>query len=394
MNILVLNAGSSTLKFRLLSVRSAADENPQLLVDGLLDKWGTAEAGLKLAIAGQAPTRQSVAAESPADAAQHAITVCLPHGIDALGHRVVHGGPRFADPARITPDVVRAIQEVSALAPLHNANALHGIAAGLKLLPRVPAGAVFDTAFHRTIPDVAASYAIPRDLAHQHALRRYGFHGISHRYVSTRLLRSLGRDAPGTRLITAHLGNGASLCAVRDGQSVDTTMGLTPMEGLVMGTRSGDIDPGLVLHLMTALAMSPAQVDHLLNHQSGLLGLSGRSADMRQIQQAADAGESVSTAALESYAYRVRKYFGAYAAALGGVDAIAFAGGVGEHSAPMRALICRGLGFLGIHLDAQRNANAAPGPYRISADSAPVQLWIMPTDEEHQIASELFDLLK
>lgn len=395
MNILVLNAGSSTLKFRLLALRDAADEQPKILVDGLLDKWGTPDAGLKLSVAGVPSTRQNVAAESPAAAARHAIGACLPHGIDAVGHRVVHGGPRFVDPVRVTPDVVRAIREVSTLAPLHNANALAGIEAGLTALPDTPAGAVFDTAFHRTLPDVAARYAIPNELAESHALRRYGFHGISHRYVSQRLLKCLGRAAPGTRLITCHLGNGASVCAVRDGQSVDTSMGLTPLEGLVMGTRSGDVDPGLVLHLITALGMSAAQVDDLLNHRSGLLGLSGRSGDMRQVQQAATAGDRRAQAALDAFAYRARKYVGAYAAAMGGLDAVAFSGGIGEHAPTVRQQICQGLEFLGVHIDPDANARATGGhPTHISPTTAPAQVWIIPTDEEGQIARELYDLLR
>jgi acetate kinase len=361
----------------------------------ILDKWGTPQAGLKIAIAGKPPARQAVAAESPADAAEHAVHVCQSHGIDAMGHRVVHGGPRFVQPARITADVVKAIREVSSLAPLHNANAIQGIEAGLKLLPRVPAGAVFDTAFHARLPDVASRYAIPYELAEQHALRRYGFHGISHRYVSQRLLQCLGKAAAGTRIITCHLGNGASVTAIRDGQSVDTSMGLTPMEGLVMGTRSGDVDPGLLLHLMTALKMPAAEVNSLLNHRSGLLSLSGRSADMREVQQAAAAGDVRANGALEAFAYRARKYIGAYAACLGGLDAIAFAGGIGEHSAEMRARICGGLGFLGVDVDANSNARVSgDAEARISRDSGPVQVWVVPTDEEGQIARELYDVLR
>jgi acetate kinase len=394
MNVLVLNAGSATLKFRLLALRDGADDAPRVIVDGLVERWGTPEAGLKLAFAGAKPVRESVAAASPADAAGHAIRVSTPHGIDAIGHRVVHGGPRFVDPTRVTPDVVRAIREVSSLAPLHNANALEGIEAGLTLLPDVPAVAVFDTAFHRTLPAVAAEYAIPHDLAERHALRRYGFHGISHRYVSQRLLRCLGRSAADTRLVICHLGNGASVTAVRDGQSVDTSMGLTPMEGLIMGTRSGDVDPGLVLHLITALGMPAGEVVDLLNHRSGLRGLCGRS-DMREVEEAAGAGDGRANLALEAFAYRVRKYVGAYAAALGGLDAIGFTGGIGEHSPATRARICRGLEFLGVVIDAARNRLASGGetPARVSADGAAVQVWVVPTDEEGQIARELYALL-
>jgi acetate kinase len=395
MNILVLNAGSSTLKFRLLALRDESDDQPPVLVDGLVDKWGTTQAGLRLSIAGEKRTRQPVAAASPADAAAHAIRVCEPHGIDALGHRVVHGGPRFVNPARVTPEVVRAIRQVSPLAPLHNANAIAGIEAGMTLLPRVPAGVVFDTAFHATMPEIAARYAIPIDLAEHHAIRRYGFHGISHQFVSHQLLQCLGREARGTRLITCHLGNGASICAIRDGRSIDTSMGLTPMEGLIMGTRSGDVDPGLVLHLMTALNMSAAQVDDLLNHRSGLLGLSGLSGDMREVQAAALAGDRRAESALESFTYRARKYIGAYAAALGGPDAIAFTGGIGEHSPDVRARICRGLEFLGVSVEPSRNDRATGGtPARISPEAAPVQLWVIPTDEERQIARELYALVR
>jgi acetate kinase len=395
MNVLVLNAGSATLKFRLLAVRDAADDQPRVIVDGLVDKWSTAEAGLKLTVAGAQPVREAVAAKSPADAAAHAIRVCKPHGIDAIGHRVVHGGPRFVAPTRVTPDVVRAIRAVSSLAPLHNANALEGIEAGLQLLRGVPAGAVFDTAFHRTIPDVAAQYAIPRDLAEQHALRRYGFHGISHQYVSQRLLRCVGRSAPGTRLITCHLGNGASVTAIADGRSIDTSMGLTPMEGLVMGTRSGDVDPGLILHLINALGTSAAAVNDLLNHRSGLRGLCG-SSDMREVERAAEGGDVRAQLAREAFAYRVRKYIGAYAAALGGLDAIAFSGGIGEHSADARARICRGLEFFGVRIHAPTNQRTAGGETAacISADDAAVQVWVVPTDEEGQIARELYDVLR
>jgi acetate kinase len=395
MNVLVLNAGSATLKFRLLALRDVADEQPRVLVDGLVDKWGTPEAGLKLALAGAAPVRESVSAQSPADAAGHAIRICQPHGIDAIGHRVVHGGPRFVDPARITPQVVEAIRDVSSLAPLHNVNALEGIEAGLRLLPDLPAVACFDTAFHRTIPDVAAQYAIPRELAERHALRRYGFHGISHRYVSQRLLRCLGKSAAGTRLITCHLGNGASVTAIRDGHSSDTSMGLTPMEGLIMGTRSGDVDPGLVLHLMTALGMSAEQVDDLLNHRSGLGGLCGHS-DMREIEQAATAGDRSAALALEAFAYRVRKYIGAYTAVLGGLDAVGFTGGIGEHAPAIRVMICRGLEFLGLRIDPELNGRATGGdmPTRVSPDGTAVQVWVVPTDEEGEIARDVYAMIR
>jgi acetate kinase len=391
MNVLVLNAGSSTLKFRLFQM----GPGEELLAEGIVEKWGTPDPALRLKRAGQPEQRQPVAAENPGQAAEHAITACKPLGIDALGHRVVHGGGRYFEPARINPQVIAGIAEVAALAPLHNRLALEGVEAGMRLLPDVPAFAVFDTAFHHHMPEVAATYAIPYDLAREHGLRRYGFHGISHRYVSGLLLKCLNREPAGTRLITCHLGNGSSLCAVRDGKSVDTSMGLTPMEGLVMGTRCGDIDPGLVLHLITALKMSASDVDNLLNRRSGLLGISGASGDMRDVEKAAQSGDARAELALELLAYRIRKYIGAYAAAMGGLDAIAFSGGIGEHSSATRQRACNSLDFLGIKLDSVRNGSAAADrPIRISADDSAVQVWGIPTDEELQIAREGVALLR
>lgn len=394
MNVLVLNAGSSSLKFRLLRIGRAFAGEADELADGIVEKWGTPDAAMRLTVNGRPPERRSVAAESSRDAAEHAIQACLSFGIDAIGHRVVHGGSKYQQPTRITRLVIEGIREVSHLAPLHNGLAIAGMAAGWKLLPKVPAVAVFDTAFHRTLPPVAFRYALPLEWAGRHDLRRFGFHGISHQYVSGKLLECLARPAGGTRMITCHLGNGSSLCAIRDGQSVETSMGLTPMEGLVMGTRSGDIDPGLVLHLMAELKMTIEQVDDLLNRRSGLLGLSGRSGDVRDLEQAAQSGDPRAEAALESFAYRARKYVGAYAAVLGGADALAFAGGIGEHSADTRQRIVRGLEFLGMSLDAARNVAAPKGePARISTDDSRVAIWVIPTNEELQIAREVFGLL-
>jgi len=249
--------------------------------------------------------------------------------------------------------------------------------------------AVFDTAFHRTLPEEAWRYALPSDLADRLGLRRYGFHGISHRFVSGRLLDCLGRAPAGTRLITCHLGSGASVCALLGGASVDTSMGLTPLEGLVMGSRSGDLDPGLLLYLLRTQGMTAQQLDDLLNQDSGLKGLAGKS-DVRDLEQAAGAGDARAGMALEIFAYRVRKYLGAYAAALGGLDAVAFTGGIGERGAGMRARICRGLDFLGVTLDDERNWAATGGaPALISADGGPTPVWVIPTDEERQIAREV-----
>jgi acetate kinase len=249
--------------------------------------------------------------------------------------------------------------------------------------------AVFDTAFHQTLPPVAYTYALPVELSAQYKLRRYGFHGISHAYVSARLIELLGRGAQGTKIIACHLGSGASVCAVRDGQSIDTSMGLTPLEGLVMGTRSGDVDPGLVLYLIRTAGMSANEVDSLLNNQSGLRGLSGLSADVRDLEQAERAGDKNAELALEVFAYHARKYIGAYLAAMNGADAIIFTGGIGENSPAVRAAICAGLSWLGIELDPERNsAHTAAREGPISADSSRVAVYVIPTNEELLIARD------
>ncbi len=366
MKILTLNAGSSTLKYKLF----------QMPGETVLDE-GTSDC--------------SEGAGS-AEAATEAIAHCRPLGVDAVGHRVVHGGARFSEPTRVTPEVLESLRALAPFDPLHNPTEIALLEACQRLLPDVPAVAVFDTAFHQTLPEVAWRYAIPRDLSERLNLRRYGFHGISHRYVSQRLLQCLGRGPEGSNLVTCHLGSGASVCAIKDGQSVDTSMGLTPLEGLVMGTRTGDIDPGLLLFLLRAQSMTPADLDDLLNYQSGLLGLSGRSGDVRTLEQAVRQGDERAEMALAVFAYRVRKYIGAYAAALGGMDALAFTGGIGEHSTAMRARICQGLEFLGVGLDIGRN-EAARDETQMSTDSSPVPVWMIPTDEERQIARETAALL-
>jgi acetate kinase len=371
MNILALNGGSSTLKYRLF--RFGQDGFEEALEGGKEEHAG---------------------AEELAAAARTAIDRCRQHGIAAVGQRIVHGGPAFSQTARVTPDLLETLRGLRPFDPLHNPADVALLEATRELLPDVPAAAVFDTAFHSTLPEVAARYALPQDLTDGLHLRRYGFHGISHRFVSERLLECLGREATGTRLVTCHLGNGASLCAIRNGRSVDTSMGLTPLEGLVMGTRSGDVDPGLLLYLLREQGHSAEQVDDLLNRRSGLLGLSGSSADVRRLSQAAAAGDPAADLALDVFAYRVRKYIGAYAAALGGLDAVAFTGGIGEHSADVRLRVCAGLEFLGIRLDPAVNAAASGGsmPSRIAVSAT--EVWVVPTDEERQIARETRALLR
>lgn len=394
MNVFVFNTGSSSLKFRLIQISSDHGKGESVLARGLVERWGTPTATLKFEATRREAEDHTIPAETPGEAAESALRSCMPMGIDAIGHRVVHGGPDYVQPTLLDAAAIDGIRKVSELAPLHNNLALAAIEATVRLLPQKASVAVFDTAFHRTMPKIAALYAIPLDLAERHHLRRYGFHGISHQYVSRRLLECMNRPAAGSRLITCHLGNGASLCAVRDGMSVDTSMGFTPLEGLVMGSRSGDIDAGLVLHLITALGMTAAKVDELLNHQSGLLGISGRSGDVRDLEQAASQGDARAALAIEMYAYRIRKYIGAYAAAMGGLDAIAFAGGVGEHSSAIRKRICTGLEFLGAHLDESRNGSI-PGDQAAALHQAgaAVQLWVVPTNEESQIAREVYRLL-
>lgn len=369
MNILTLNAGSATLKYKLFALLApnASEQTETVLAEGAADH-ADGDGGIVSAI-------------------ENIIGECQAQGIDAIGHRVVHGGPEFTEPTRVTPAVLKTLRGLRDLDPLHNPTETAMIETGLRLLPKVPAVAVFDTAFHKTLPEIAWRYALPRDLSDRLHLRRYGFHGISYQYVSKRLLECLGRGAAGTRLIVCHLGSGASVCALRDGKSVDTSMGLTPLEGLVMGTRSGDLDPGLLLYLLRSAKMTPDAVDDLLNHQSGLQGLAGQS-DVRLLEKAASGGDEHAELALELFAYHVSKYIGAYAAALEGLDALAFTGGIGEHSPPMRQRICRRLGFFGLRLEETRNGAAGNAPTCLSADDAAVPVWVVPTDEEAQIARE------
>lgn len=369
MNILALNAGSSSLKFRLFRVD---DGKETVLTEGEAERVG---------------------GEALAAAAEKAVDQCRSFGIDAVGHRLVHGGSKFTSATRVSPEMLTELKTLRGLDPLHNPGEIGLIEATQKLLPEVPEVACFDTAFHRTLPEVAYTYALPRELSARLILRRYGFHGLSHQYVSGRLLECLKRDAEGTRLVTCHLGSGASMCALRDGKSVDTSMGMTPLEGLVMGTRSGDVDPGLLLYLLREEKMTPEQLDDLLNKQSGLLGVSGIGSDVRDLETAA-AGDAHAELALSLFAYRVRKYLGAYAAALGGLDAVAFTGGIGERSSSMRGRICAGLEFLGVTLDAEANQSASSKEAaQISADGSAVSVWVIPTDEERQMAREVAGVL-
>ena len=337
MAVLILNPGSSTLKYAIFP----GDER------------------------GQAKSVDEVVGKS--------------RGIEAVGVRVVHGGSRFVEPVIVDDRVIDEIRELADLAPLHNPLAVDVIQDVRRALPHIPVIAAFDTAFHETIPEVAYTYAVPRELN----VRRYGFHGLSYAYVSKRL-RELGASS---RQIICHLGNGASVCAIREGRSVDTSMGFTPMEGLVMGTRGGDIDPGVILYLLRTGA-TEGTLDEILNKRSGLLAVSQRSGDVRELEQAGDAAAEL---ALEVFAYRARKYIGAYAAALGGVDALAFTAGIGEHSPSMRSRICRNLEFLGVRLREELNREQRSDERRISDGS--VDVWVIPTNEELEISRSVRALL-
>ena len=404
MNILVLNAGSSSLKFCLYAMDGLRPltEAENVLAVGEIERVGVPDTHLQLTI-GQAEQSEPIDAPDVASAAEQALRLLVTpeHNggktvhVDAVGHRVVHGGPDFVQPVRVDETVLQRLRDLTPLAPLHTPGSVAGIEAALRALPNVPNVAVFDTAFHHDLPAVTAQYAIPHALAQQHHLRRYGFHGISYAYVTQRALIALGREAAGTRLVLCHLGGGASICAVRDGKSVDTSMGFTPLEGLIMGTRSGDIDPGLVLYLLQTLNMNATDVATLLNKKSGLLGLSdGISSDVRDLEKAADAGNPNAKLALDAFAYRIRKTIGAYAAAMGGIDALIFTDKIGSHAFKTRQRICADLEFMGLGLDDARNVDInGPEPAAIGTGDGG-RVWVVPTDEERQIARETYALLQ
>ncbi len=354
-NILAINPGSSSLKFGLYRF----PEPPEVIA---------------------ADDVKEIAAEKMGQAVRDALARMSGAEIHAAGCRVVHGGDTFVAPTLVTDEVLAKIQQLADLAPLHNPIAITAINALREALPNVPIIAVFDTAFHQLLPAVARHYAVPDDLN----IRRFGFHGISYAWVSHRLT---GHIPPPKRTIICHLGNGASVCALKDGVSIDTSMGLTPMEGLVMGTRSGDIDPGAILYLLRN-GKSAAEVDEILNHKSGLAALSGGTSDMKKIIEAATNGDARAQLALDLFCYRVTKYIGSYAAALGGLDCLAFTAGIGEHAPIVRGRICANLAFLGVKLDEPLNREKRSDERQISR--GPVPVFVIPTNEELQIAEETF----
>ena len=399
MKVLVINCGSSTVKFQLIETDAEliARNEDRFLAKGAVDKIGTTEALIRF------QNRTAKPAIKVAEVLDHksAINECLnllrsgdtpfigrANDIGVIGHRVVHGGERFSGSQLMTEAVVEEIRDCIELAPLHNPHNLKGHEVCQQLLPEVPQVAVFDTAFHQTMPPAAYLYGLPYLLYRQHQIRRYGFHGTSHRFVAYRFRQIFDLQKETTNLITCHLGNGCSVCAIEGGKSVDTSMGFTPLEGLVMGSRCGDLDPAIVLHLMAKEDLSLHEVTTLLNKHSGLYGISGVSGDMRELQQEADAGHTRAQLAIDIFAYRVRKYIAAYCGVLGRVDGLIFTGGIGENAPPIRAASCERLGLFGIEIDSTSNTQISGKEGVISSTSSRVKVCVIPTNEELLIARD------
>ncbi len=397
MKILVLNCGSSSIKYKLFEM-----ESREVIAQGGIEKIGMKGSFLKLTL----PDGQKVMLEG--EILEHRAGIeyilgvmlskkygCLQSldDIGAVGHRVVHGGERFNKSMLITDEVINMIEECIELAPLHNPPNLKGINAIKEFMPETPQVAVFDTAFHQTMPDYAYMYGLPYALYEKYGIRRYGFHGTSHRYVSKRACEFLGVPYNEQKIITAHIGNGGSIAAIKNGKSVDTSMGMTPVEGLIMGTRSGDIDPGVVSYVMEKEHMGTKGISTLLNKFSGVLGISGISSDMREIETGVKESNPRAILALKTYDYRIKKYIGSYAAALGGVDILVFTGGVGENQWTTRSAVCKDMEFMGIELDEELNRSVRAKEVVISKPSSKVKVVIIPTDEELTIARDTVEIL-
>ena len=396
MKILVLNCGSSSIKDKLFDMTTK-----EVLAQGGIEKIGLVGSFLKLTLPnGEKKILEKDIPEHTAGIEFILNTLVSPEygaiksldEINAVGHRMVHGGERFSESVLLNKEVLDAFIACNDLAPLHNPANLKGVNAVSAILPNVPQVGVFDTAFHQTMPDYAYMYAIPYELYEKYGVRRYGFHGTSHRYVSQRVCEFLGVDPKGKKIITCHIGNGGSISAIKDGKCIDTSMGLTPLEGLVMGTRSGDIDAGAVTFIMEKEGLNATGVSNLLNKKSGVLGVSGVSSDMRELEAAVAAGNPKAILAEKMYFYRIKKYIGAYAAALGGVDIILFTGGVGENQANCRSEVCEGLEFMGVKIDLEKNKVRGEEAI-ISADDSKVTVAVIPTDEELMIASDTLAIL-
>jgi acetate kinase len=397
MKILVINAGSSSIKYQLYNMK---DES--VLASGRVERIGTESAIVTHEPAGKSGVREVSEILDHVTAIRRILDLLLhrEHGvvasiaeIGAVGHRVVHGGETFKASVLVDDEVKRGIRDLFDLAPLHNPAALTGINAVEQNMPNMPQAAVFDTAFHQTMPRHAYLYPIPMALYRRHKIRRYGFHGTSHFYVSERAAGMIGRPVAELKMITCHIGNGASCAAILGGKSVDTSMGLTPLEGLMMGTRSGDIDPAVVPFVMSKEELTLGEVNSMLNKHSGMLAISGFSGDMREIVEAMEDGDRNARLAFDMFCYRLRKYIGAYAAAMNGVDALVFTAGIGENSADVRKAVCEGLTFLGVQLDEAANRQRSKEARFISALDSRVKVLVVPTNEELIIARDTFRLV-
>lgn len=395
--ILVVNCGSSSIKYRIYEAEALKE-----IAGGLVERIGGKTATLKHRV-GPYSTTLEIDAPDHREGLKHVLDILQGGDARALesleeiivvGHRVVHGGDTFFDSTIIDTRVLDAARDWAELAPLHNPSNIAGIEAAQILLPGTPQVAVFDTAFHQTMPERAYIYPIPYEFYKKHRIRRYGFHGTSHRYVARRASELIGGPPEALSIVTCHLGNGCSVAAVRNGKSMDTSMGFTPLEGLVMGTRSGDIDPSIIFYVMERERLSAEEVENLLNRNSGLLGISGIGNDVRDIEREAEKGNYRAKLALEIFAYKVKKYIGAYAAAMGGLDAIVFTGGIGENDPLIRDLACGGLEFLGVMLDQGLNSASSKEARDISRSDSPVKVLVIPTDEELVIAMEAMKLVE
>ena len=389
MKILVLNCGSSSIKYALYNM-----DDQSVITSGGIEKIGLPDSFIKYKFNGEKYQVNRPIEEHTAGVqfifevlttGEHAVLKSLDE-LGAVGHRMVHGGEKFNKSVLLTPEVMEAFAQCNDLAPLHNPANIKGVNAVSALLPKIPQVGVFDTAFHQTMPDYAYMYALPYDLYKEHGVRRYGFHGTSHRYVSQRVCEFLGIKAEESRIITCHIGNGASIAAVKNGKCVDTSMGLTPLEGLIMGTRSGDIDAGAVTFIMDKFNLDTKGISNLLNKQSGLAGVSGLSSDFRDILKGIADGNDRARLAKEMYTYRIKKYIGQYAAAMGGVDVILFTGGAGENQWEVREGATNGLEFMGVKMDVQKNRSCRATEAILSADDSKVTVCCIPTDEELMIA--------
>ncbi|MFH1196049.1 MAG: acetate kinase [bacterium] len=397
MKVLVLNCGSSSIKYQFID-----SDTKFVLAKGLIERIGMSSAVLTHIPHGKEKIRIVGEILDHSIAIEYVIAVLLSpnHGvikdkkeIDAVGHRVVHGGETFSGSVLVTDEVMKALVDNIELAPLHNPPNIKGIEACIKLLPLTPQCGVFDTAFHAKMPPHAYLYGIPYKLYARYKIRRYGFHGTSHRYVSERAAAMLGKNMSELKIITIHLGNGCSMAAIDRGVSVDTTMGFTPLEGLLMGTRSGDLDPSVILYIMGKEGLSLSEANTLLNKHSGLVGLSGENSDMREVEKAVAEGDKKSTYAFNVFTYRIKKYIGSYAAAMGGVDAVVFTGGIGENSSKVRHDVCDNMEFLGIKIDDAKN-QAPDGEVDLTTPESKVKVFRIPTNEELVIALDTAEIVE